>query len=432
MAALEVVKRRLNSADLGSMCLELHSNKVNKKLVVEELGRTLNADPPSVPESSGLLEKLTQTRERLNTYVEEMHRRFEPANVTPYQVIGELVRLQQREIGPQSFRFEKSLEWDVTEVRDRETLLEEVVMHLQQIGAPTAHPWRGSKLAAVLPMDVQRIAEQVTAGLGRINATLGGAERIAKQLSISPPDWSFHSIVTLLNLHNCLAAAPPMQRDVLADPVWEQRRVEIATLVKHGQRLVELQRLLSAFVTSSAWTTDVATVRLNLATYGRSPLRILYGRYRDAMAVLRGLLKGNPPGSASERLQIVDALLEAQDLIATINQASVQELGQKAFGTQWRGAMSDWEALAQIDAWESKCRADKLPSTFRRIFASAIGTDREHAAQLAVDLNATIQSLHELFNRVELELQAAFGSNELNVVCFREIASRLRAYPRTI
>jgi len=36
-AALEVVKQRLDKINLGSACLELHSNKVKKKEVIDEL-----------------------------------------------------------------------------------------------------------------------------------------------------------------------------------------------------------------------------------------------------------------------------------------------------------------------------------------------------------------------------------------------------------
>src|SRR5690606_11400127 len=46
MAALEVVKRRLANVGLGPVCLELHSNKANKKTVLEELDRTLRVSAP--------------------------------------------------------------------------------------------------------------------------------------------------------------------------------------------------------------------------------------------------------------------------------------------------------------------------------------------------------------------------------------------------
>ncbi|HEU5116794.1 MAG TPA: DUF4011 domain-containing protein, partial [Isosphaeraceae bacterium] len=41
LAALEVVKRRLDSVGLGDACLELHSHKTRKKAVLDELRRTL-------------------------------------------------------------------------------------------------------------------------------------------------------------------------------------------------------------------------------------------------------------------------------------------------------------------------------------------------------------------------------------------------------
>src|SRR3546814_10052795 len=43
MAALEVVHRRLQQVGLGPLTLELHSNKANKRSLLEELKRTRDA-----------------------------------------------------------------------------------------------------------------------------------------------------------------------------------------------------------------------------------------------------------------------------------------------------------------------------------------------------------------------------------------------------
>ena len=48
MAALEVVRRRLGNIGLGDMCLELHSNKANKRNVLQDLERTLALGQPQV------------------------------------------------------------------------------------------------------------------------------------------------------------------------------------------------------------------------------------------------------------------------------------------------------------------------------------------------------------------------------------------------
>jgi hypothetical protein len=46
MAALEVVKRRLDMAGVGDACLELHSSKANKRSILDELRRTWDLGTP--------------------------------------------------------------------------------------------------------------------------------------------------------------------------------------------------------------------------------------------------------------------------------------------------------------------------------------------------------------------------------------------------
>ena len=48
VAALNVVKERLNRIGLGDMCLALHSNKARKAAVLEDIGRTLALEKPLV------------------------------------------------------------------------------------------------------------------------------------------------------------------------------------------------------------------------------------------------------------------------------------------------------------------------------------------------------------------------------------------------
>ena len=52
MAALEVVKRNLDKVGLGDACLELHSHKMSKKAVVDELRRVLDLVEPTNSEQN--------------------------------------------------------------------------------------------------------------------------------------------------------------------------------------------------------------------------------------------------------------------------------------------------------------------------------------------------------------------------------------------
>src|SRR5690606_4933382 len=74
MAALEVVKRRLDATGVGDACLELHSNKANKRMLLDELRRTWELGAPKGNDPGALHVRLTAARDSLNEHAARMHR----------------------------------------------------------------------------------------------------------------------------------------------------------------------------------------------------------------------------------------------------------------------------------------------------------------------------------------------------------------------
>lgn len=73
-AALDVVQRRLVRQGLGSAVLELHSNKADRKAVLQQLGRSWQrASTPCGQAWMQVTEDVRLTRDQLNAYVEELH-----------------------------------------------------------------------------------------------------------------------------------------------------------------------------------------------------------------------------------------------------------------------------------------------------------------------------------------------------------------------
>jgi hypothetical protein len=95
MAALEVVYKRLREVGLSSFCLELHSSKANKRVVVAELKRCLDEQlvPRKLP-SPHEFEKMTLLRESLNNYVVSLHQKRPTLQKSAYDVLGELSSLE--------------------------------------------------------------------------------------------------------------------------------------------------------------------------------------------------------------------------------------------------------------------------------------------------------------------------------------------------
>ena len=74
MAALSVVQKRLSSLGIGAFCLELHSNKANKKQVLSQLEKSLAVRHPShKSEYAEGLKNASAGRAKLDGYAQHLH-----------------------------------------------------------------------------------------------------------------------------------------------------------------------------------------------------------------------------------------------------------------------------------------------------------------------------------------------------------------------
>jgi hypothetical protein len=96
MAALEVVKRRLDNIDLGMACLELHSHKTNKRDVLAELKRVMDLGRPQTAKLELEIRMLEIYREELNDYCRAVNNPLAGSGLTTQQVIGFLLQIDQQ------------------------------------------------------------------------------------------------------------------------------------------------------------------------------------------------------------------------------------------------------------------------------------------------------------------------------------------------
>ncbi|MQY82721.1 hypothetical protein GH157_03385, partial [archaeon] len=104
MAALEVVYNRLKARKLDDFCLELHSHKANKRGVVAELKRSLDEH---IRTRKGLtdeeLDRLIMRRNQLNIYVSALHRVRSPIDLSAFQLLGRLARIEESPFIPSEY-----------------------------------------------------------------------------------------------------------------------------------------------------------------------------------------------------------------------------------------------------------------------------------------------------------------------------------------
>lgn len=161
MAALEVVHKRLSQSGLDDFCLMLHSHKVNKKEVLSELNRTLNADKIRLQDDAIYqLNALEKQRERLNNYAKELHVKCPPLNKTIYEITGKLAKLS--DVPDVIFTIKN------VEVFSEEKLYQFVFLlkeYSKTVGKMTVdyrdNPWIGVALSAVSHVERQNIEKYI-------------------------------------------------------------------------------------------------------------------------------------------------------------------------------------------------------------------------------------------------------------------------------
>src|SRR5690242_18418033 len=104
-----------------------------------------------------------------------------------------------------------------------------------------------------------------------------------------------------------------------ADPAWRLERERIGKLFEHCKVWSSRNAEIADSVIEHAWTFDVGPVRHAIASHGSSLLRVFIRAYRQAVADLRGLCHGRPPGRREDRLTLLDKLISAQAARRHIN-----------------------------------------------------------------------------------------------------------------
>jgi hypothetical protein len=185
MAALKVVKDRLDHMGLGLYCLEVHSAKASKTLVLKSIRERMqsprmlsNADEVERARSS-----LRQSRQRLTEYAALMNSPAGETGLTTHQVLwGDFSRAERPICVPASaldFRFPDPLAVDRFKLSDligAGKALDDLALAMGPTAEPAHQPWRGIGNLNLNRFDRVKAIELVSqwaAALERLNALTG-------------------------------------------------------------------------------------------------------------------------------------------------------------------------------------------------------------------------------------------------------------------
>jgi hypothetical protein len=409
MAALEVVKRRLDHIGLGPVCLEMHSNKVQKRAVLDELGRTLALPRPSaLADPSPLHQSLQGARDALNRHCDRMHRKAMPGEVSAYESMGVLTRLRNRGNLPPApgIELDRPETWTPAERIRRKNTVAQLAAWIDGHGLPAQHPWRDTACPPMLRADADLLLSRLQPALDQLDA----AQRAAQTFG------HFDNPETAWRIAGHLRGNPGLPSDSsIRLPAWKTRAADIAELIRRGGEWLRLRSELEPIVAApAAWDQDLRTTRHNLALHGDSFFAFLFGSFRQAKTHLASLLRdpvqGLPPGAAA-RIALVDRIMAAQQARAHFRE--LESLGGEAFGSLWRGEASDWPLLERIATWASKDRValEYLPHRDAAVAAfDTLDRCRQSVAELVQALRCS--ATESTFDGIRARLQGWLADPE--------------------
>ena len=491
MAALEVVKRRCTSVGLGDTCLELHSHKANKKLVLHELGRTLELGRPKIGDVDQHVEELTAYRDQLNRHAQVLHTKIEPCGLTPYRILGNLIRLRAAGVTPGDFESLSVDAWSLSDFRERLSIVHELANSVAGLGVPVESKWLGVNAHNLLPTDVDRIRASIGNLVKRLDELIPMTDELSNRLNVGNAETASHSS-QLARLAQAVVAAPPMDRKAFGDSCWAEATSQIEELVNKGKSLKNTSKDFEGVVADVAWDTDVTGTRKALAAHGKSPFKLFIPAYHRANSQLAGILAtsassafddavhtveqeksplrteiktheiedfvsksmtavrrviatvrpyfakaiadlenvatANVLGSVDQRIHLLDKLISAQRARKTIE--SQDSIGKRAFGNRWLGVDSNWDALGEVCKWEADCRDKSVPSNIHQVISSIDDTNELNrlVQGVAANLKPMFEQLQQLFAFLKFNVEIGFQAKDLRGVPLRVIRDRLQLW----
>lgn len=241
MAALEVVKNRLDRCGLGDSCLELHSRHTNKKSLLDELKRTVEAKQPLAIQDSKKFDDRDFIANKLNKYTEVLRTEIGEIKKTPYSLFGQFLSAKHIiEINGSKIHF--CSVGDAYKISEKEynigkktlTDFSELLPIFQPI---KSNPWQYCRPTGVfLESDRVKVDNNIKTTIDCINDVLSNFESLNNFCGTNLPD-SIESCLNVLNAVRFLGTSPIINQEIILDNRWDEGIFEAESIVNNLKKL---------------------------------------------------------------------------------------------------------------------------------------------------------------------------------------------------
>ncbi len=190
MAALDVVKNRLQAVGLGKFVLELHSHKTRRKKFLKDLEKAANVRAEQPFNVDQTVRKLETLKKQLDDYAEVIHKPSYAVNLSPFQLYG------MKESADDHFskkdtiiplvRFSNPESITIKDLDDIILSLESITELYQTISAE--NPWSKCAPKSLLPADLREIELLINDTIQALDNFLVERDIVYETFGIKKPD----------------------------------------------------------------------------------------------------------------------------------------------------------------------------------------------------------------------------------------------------
>ena len=447
MAALEVVKNRLDRVGLGDFCLELHSRKSNKREVLQELERTVYAQSPRGVAETDTFARLDSLKMDLNGYVNAIHEPIAQTQQSPFMLfaIRESARQHFERNGREmpQIPFANPSEGDLAAWHTAKQHLRDLAAMVPLVTPIAEHPWRGCAMGVVTHIVEREIYKRIEESKTSLDALERVFDRFLTEFGIHIPrtlkELQLHLIAA-----DVMTKAIPVAPAVLLNPKWDTFSDEAKGLIEQVEIIAKAKRKFKRWTleTDPALKLDTEYV-LQLGDDYEDFLtlpwwrRVFNWKYqRKVKSPLRGFYRQGLPKDSkvvhADLKELVDCIIMKENMewvmIAT-------QTGPSLFGKQWHGEDSDPNQLRKFAEWIVIFRHYLHNGTFtqKAVDIASRGVSDAPLKSLQKQLDAALKDFEEkrdaLFNLLGADCNALFEVPAEEVL-FDDFRSRLELWQK--
>lgn len=358
MAALNVVKRRLNEAGLASYIMELHSDNMNRKNFLREMERSMSReqilDAPSDSECS----RLERIRGDLDAYADAVSQPIGDRGFTPYQLIGmrdvALGNIKRRKRVPVRIEIKEPLSIDDKAWDDCIDLLRTASELIPQVMPIKKNPWKDCDVRNLTPDREYAFRDHMFNISKRMEDIQAASKDVCKVLGVPVPQTLGEYIALDKECKNILRLGSISLRDMEGDA--DEYMMAADAVIRDLNDIQTMRATILKKYRTGIFEVDAAG---NYDEFIRSKKTLLKKTYKDMKKVFdKNAFSTNLSEESMEKDFVT--LADYQKKLKEFDPTDKDNL----FGEKWNGIDSKVEVLKNIRDWTVSVKRNRTSGRF--------------------------------------------------------------------